>query len=135
MDIFYINPSITRKHPEAREKNVFIIEDRGHIGIDNVASFKSFLITLFGGRWIFENLVGVKKEEKRVIIHIRGSAADIGGILGILSCKFVLNQRSISCYSPGYFWNAPYYRKRTGRQHTMYKEALGKILTRVSLAV
>ncbi len=134
MDIFYINRWVTRKHPEATKKNVIIVESRNSIGIDNIVSLKSFLITLFGGRWVFENFVGIKEEEKRVIIHMRGGRVDINNVLDRLSKKFVLNHRSIQCHSPGYFWNAPYYRRRATPQRVAYEEALEKILTRVPLA-
>ncbi len=131
MDIFHINSSVKRKHPEITTKNILIVENNAVIGINNTASFKSFLITLFGGRWVFDNFVGIKKKDRRVIIHMRGSRADIDNILSTLNSKFVLTQRSISCYSPGCFWNAPYYRKRRVQQNTAYGEALGRILTRI----
>lgn len=108
--------------------NILVIENRKVIEYDQNTSLKSFLITLFHGRWVLHHFVGVKERKDLIVLHFRGYRSDIDDILGELSRfgKFSIRQRCLILYMPAYLINCPYYIRRHGPElEKAYQKALG----------
>lgn len=132
MWIFYLN------YPRSKRAkiNILIIERRKLIGIDEIDSFKSFLLHLFHGNGgLLENFVGIKEEKDCVILHMRGLRSDIDYVLGELSRsgEFNIRQCSLTFSSLGYLKNCPYHRRRFLGSQAAYKKALDKVIPRAPL--
>lgn len=111
--------------------NILVIENREVIEYDQSASLKSFLITLFKGRWVLHHFIGIKERKGLIILHFRGYRSDIDDILGELSRtgKFSIRQRSLMLYVPAHLINCPYYIRRNELKfEKAYQKALGNAI-------